>query len=276
MNLWERIEGKISFHAVYCESILAALEFATENNFSGIQIAVELPHLSFEMLTDSEVDHIQSFCKKYNKYITLHAPDDVTSLYSTNSSIQESIFQYYSNLFDFAERIRSPLVTIHLGSMTTFPTVEIPEKLYPEQSKQLYLNALKNNLEGIISLVKNRFFLCVENYKLNPEVLSVLELYLDKKRLYLCWDLAKSYLGSGEKDLNLINFFLSHNQSIKQLHLHDIKNGRQHREIGSGVMDYRYFLSQLELNEIIDLCIEVRPEKYALSSKEKLKKILLH
>ena len=46
------ILDKISYHAVYDKSIVEALEYADANGFSGIQIAVEAPHLSFEKLSD--------------------------------------------------------------------------------------------------------------------------------------------------------------------------------------------------------------------------------
>ena len=39
---------RVSYHAVYDESILGALKFASETGFSGVQVADETNHLSFE------------------------------------------------------------------------------------------------------------------------------------------------------------------------------------------------------------------------------------
>ena len=53
--MWNEISKKISYHAVYDHSILEALYYAKENGFTGIQIAVETPHLSFENLSSINV-----------------------------------------------------------------------------------------------------------------------------------------------------------------------------------------------------------------------------
>ncbi len=264
----------VSFHAVYSSSIHEALLFAHQNGFAGIQLAIESPHFDFHTISQSpsEIAKIRTYCTQHNLYVTLHAPDDVTSLFAIHPALREGVFQYYKSLFDFAEAIGSPLVTIHLGRMTTFPTDSIPlERIsplkYPPQDLPLYREALRDNLTRLVDIVKDRFILCVENYYLNPEILAVLEPFLIGNKIGLCWDYPKTFSRSGEKNQDLFNFFTSHLPQVKQVHLHDLSSsGAGHRIIGSGILDFDPFFKMLKDFNVLDYCIEVRPEKQALAS----------
>ncbi|MHA1519810.1 MAG: sugar phosphate isomerase/epimerase family protein [Promethearchaeota archaeon] len=271
----------VSFHAVYSSSILEALEFAHHNGFAGIQLAIESPHFDFHTISQSptEITKIRTYCTEHNLYVTLHAPDDVTSLFAIHPALREGVFQYYKSLFNFAEAIESSLVTIHLGRMTTFPTDSLPlEKdtlrKYPPQDLPLYREVLKDNLTRLIEMVRDRFTLCVENYYLNPEILSVLEPFLRDNKIGLCWDYPKTFSRSGEKNEELFEFFTSHLPQIKQVHLHDLSStGSGHRIIGSGILDFTPFFKKLKKIDVLDYCIEVRPEKQALASLQYLQQM---
>ncbi|MHA1476449.1 MAG: hypothetical protein ACTSQ5_14840, partial [Promethearchaeota archaeon] len=64
-------------------------------------------------------------------------------------------------------------------------------------------------------------------------------------------------------------------KSIKQVHLHDVnENGRGHRVIGSGLIDFKDILLNIPNAPVIDFCIEVRPRSKALESLKNLKQIL--
>ena len=49
---YSRILDRVTYHAVYDDSILAALRFALDHGFAGVQVAAELPHLDPTELTD--------------------------------------------------------------------------------------------------------------------------------------------------------------------------------------------------------------------------------
>ncbi|WP_371802552.1 sugar phosphate isomerase/epimerase family protein [Candidatus Lokiarchaeum ossiferum] len=274
MSSWNVVQNHISFHAVYNSSILDALKFANHTGFKGIQIAVEVPHLSFEQLSDEDCFQIRNYAKKHDLYITLHAPDDVVSLFVVNPALQQGIFAYYTALFDFAEKIGACLITIHLGKMTTFPTDTIPELKYPEEDLLIYWEALENNLGEIVKSARNRFILCVENYYFNPFILEVLEPLIQDEEIFLCWDIAKTFTRSGEKIAEIEAFFLDNLSQIRQVHLHDIHNYRSHRSIGEGIIDFAYFIKLLKDVTIEDYCIEVRPHSRAVDSYKKLEKII--
>lgn len=70
--MWSQVNSKISYHAVYDADILEALRFAHLHGFSGIQIAVESPHLNVNQLQKAELSQIKAFCEQNGLHITLH------------------------------------------------------------------------------------------------------------------------------------------------------------------------------------------------------------
>lgn len=139
----EKILNRISYHVVYDSSILDSVEFASRNGFSGVQIAIESPHLSFESINSKEILEIREKSKKLGINITLHGPDDVASLMNTNPSIRKGILSYYSNLFEFAKKINVNLVTIHAGAPAIFPTDTTPSEMLAKDDIQYYKKAFK-------------------------------------------------------------------------------------------------------------------------------------
>ncbi|QEE15140.1 sugar phosphate isomerase/epimerase family protein [Promethearchaeum syntrophicum] len=274
MNIWKKIEKKVSFHAVYEKSIIEALNYAKNNNFTGIQLAVESPHFSFEHLSHEKRVDIKNFCINNGLYINIHAPDGI-SLFNTNHQLQNGIFEYFKELFKFAKDISSQLVTIHLGTMTDFPTDSLPELKYPEEDIKLYRNSLKENLNRLISLIDGQFILSIENYRVDSFTLDVLQSFIKNKKCWLCYDVAKAHYDKHHNNFEVYQFFQDNQKSIKQVHLHDVnENGRAHRVIGSGIIDFNEMMIKIKESPVIDYCIEVRPHSKALESLRNLKQIL--
>ncbi|MHB0998792.1 MAG: sugar phosphate isomerase/epimerase family protein [Armatimonadota bacterium] len=267
------IFDRISYHAVYDESIISSMEYAGRNGFTGVQVSIESPHLSFERLSSSDIDAIADYSSETGIRILLHAPDDVTSLFVTSSYLQKGILDYYSALFHFADKAGCKLITFHLGSISTFSTNTVPKQMVPDIDMAIYRSALADNLQRLVDMAYGRFVLCIENYKLNADILDVIQPYLDSNSLFLCWDIAKTFDKSMNKDIALEEYFLQNIDSIKQVHLHDINTDGSHRIIGSGKMDFPHYIRLLRDADVIDYCIEVRPRECAGESLENLKTI---
>ena len=261
------ILDRISYHAVYDASILEALSFAKANDFAGIQIADETPHLSFERLSREEIDRIAAFIGAEGVYATLHAPDETGSLFQCSRYLSAGVSNYFRALFTFARDIGVRLVTIHLGAMTVFPTDDETGRRIPQDDFPLHASSLKQNLETILNLADGRITICVENYGFGEAEFGLLEPYLGRDGLYLCWDLVK-----GARDEDLEAPFLAHPEWIKQVHLHDLRkvisgSPQGHRTIGTGDIDFASQLSFLTQNATVeDYCIEVRPREKARES----------
>ncbi|MFX1391173.1 MAG: TIM barrel protein [Promethearchaeota archaeon] len=273
--MWNEISEKVSYHVVYDISILDALYYANNSGFAGIQIAVEAPHLSFEYLSDSQCKKINSICDKLNSYITLHGPDIITSLFTTNSRLKQGIFSYYTDLFTFAKKVNARLITIHLGEYTTFPTDTEPQVEISAKDMEIYQITFHENLKTLLKLADHQFIICVENYNFRPFILDILKYYLTEEQLWLCWDLAKTYNKDNNKNNVLERFYIENIKSIKQIHLHDLNSyGKGHKVIGSGIIDFIYYLKQLDFSKVMDFCIEVRPREKAYESLQNLKNLI--
>jgi sugar phosphate isomerase/epimerase len=264
----------ISYHAVYDRSALEALNYARKNGFTGIQLAVELLHLSFEKSSDREISEIASYIETSDMRMTIHAPDETASLFQSIRYLTEGVFNYYRNLFQFAERVKSKLITIHIGApiycrTDTRPVINLPDEDYP-----LYKEIVVGNLNRLLDLAGGRFIICIENHNMDGFVLEIIRPLLEKGSLALCWDLPKSVPGS-----EVEQYYFSHLSFIKQVHLSDLGQDeegrtRRHLTIGSGHLDFKRYLSQLCETDILDYCIEVRPKEKAKESMENLKKLL--
>ena len=264
---------RVSYHAVYDDSILGALKFASETGFSGVQVADETNHLSFETLSAQDLAEIQDFIWYSGMKVSLHAPDETTSLFTPSRILREGIHVYYRDLFRFARAVGVHVVTIHLGSPAQFPTDTSPEKNLPVRDLERCGDMAQRSLDFLVEEASDSFALCVENYRLDSFSLSLLEPYVSDGRLSLCWDLAKSH-----KNSELQDYFWSHLDAVRQVHLHDIRSvdgrPRSHRVIGTGEIDFGSYLVRMKDADILDYCIEVRPREKAVESLRALGCIL--
>jgi sugar phosphate isomerase/epimerase len=268
------ILDRVSYHAVYDKSILDALEYARRNGFAGIQLAVETPHLSFEYLSKEQLQKIASFVEAKGTRISVHAPDEVTLLFQHSKFLRQGTQEYFRALFDFAARVKTRIITIHMGAMIAFKTDTTPVIDNPAEDLLIYKDVVIKNLDMLLEMADNRFMICVENAALDDFTLSILQSYLDNQRLALCWDLAKSWNNP------IVEQFLFRNlQHIKQVHLHDVRRDeknekRSHLVIGTGEIDFLHYLGKLREADVLDYCIEVRPREKAKESLEVLRKLV--
>lgn len=262
----------ISYHAVYDASILEALEYARKNGFAGIQVADETPHLSFENLSPKEVESVGAYARNHGLYVNMHAPDEAASLLQYSRHLQSGIMSYYKALFDFASKVGSRIVTLHVGKISTFRTAITPEYLIPPSDEPFYRRTLNESIREIIDLAEDRFCLCMENYQLDPFILDILSPYVERQEIALCWDLAKT-------EPPTLEYFLKYSNHVRQVHLHDVcvspqGTRKSHRNIGTGDLDFIYYLTQLASKDVQDYCIEVRPREAAVESLQTLRKLL--
>ena len=265
------ILSRVTYHAVYDDSILDALAFARANGFAGIQAAVELPHLSFERLTGRQCAAIRRFREAHALSVSLHGPDNVASLFQSSSRLLRGIFGYYRALFDFAGRIGAGLITIHAGARLHFRTDTSPACLLPPADTEPFRRAFAENLQRLLDLADDRFILCLENSGWTADLFDVIHAQLDGGRLHLCWDLAKTYRDAATRDATLERFMWRNLARVRQVHLHDRRGALSHCVLGAGTVDFMHFLPRLARANVAEFCIEVRPREKALESLRNLR-----
>lgn len=264
----------ISYHAVYDASIQEAIMYAKENGFTGIQIADESPHLSFETLSAKQADKVKGISQEQDVYIVLHATDVAASLFQHNQHLITGTRDYYTALLKFARKVSARLVTIHPGEMTSFRTDSQPEYRIPHEDLPFYQKVIGENLDYLLRINNGQIPICIENYNLDQLTLDMIIPYLERGDIFLCWDIAKSF---GQPYLE--DFFFKHLSWVRQVHLHDRRldadnRVRTHCVIGTGEIDFAPYLSVLVKADIQDFCIEVRPREKAKESLVALKEMI--
>lgn len=265
----------ISYHAVYDSSIQEALLYAKENGFTGIQIADESPHLSFEKLSAELVNDVKCVAQEQGVYIVLHAADTAASLFQPSRHLIGGIRDYYTALLKFANKVSARLVTIHSGEMTSFRTDSQPEYRIPHEDLAFYRIVFQKNLDFLLRVNNGQIPICIENYNLDQQTMEMVVPYLNRGDIFLCWDIAKSF---GQPYLE--DFFFKHLSWVRQVHLHDRRLSpnnqvRTHCVIGTGEIDFVSYLSVLSKAKVQDFCIEVRPRDKARESLIALKKMVI-
>lgn len=264
------ILNRTSYHAVYDDSIIEALRFARASGFAGVQVGVEAPHLSPDHLSAAELDAIGCFCAEEGLRVSLHGPDHAVSMFETDRHLRRGASEYLSALFDAGERMACGTITLHFGQMPAWGTATTPAATLAPRDATVIKAAVRDNLRKLVDLGDGRFTICMENFGLNELAQEAVEPFLQANELALCWDLAKS---NGDRQLE--GFLWRHVASVRQVHLHDVAEGRSHQVIGTGALDLAKYLPRLAAHEVKDFCIEVRPREKAVESLRNLRQILL-
>ena len=265
-----RVLDRVTYHAVYDDSIMAALYFASSHALAGVQIPLDLPRFSPYRVTADERKQIKSFCQEHNLRISLHTPDDSVSLFAPPGPVSQGILEYFADVFDLAADIGAATVTIHPGAMPSFPLAgdDCAQRLPPADLHEL-LSAFEMNLSKLIKLADTVCTLCIENVRLTDEVCVLLDGHLVAGEIALCWDIAKS--AGDQRRERWLTDNIAH---VRQVHLHDTKDGLSHQVIGSGELDIASYLALFAEADVHEFCIEVRPGCRAIESFHALQSLL--
>ncbi len=267
------ILSRVTCHAVYENSVTEALRGARPAGFAGIQLS-EAPHLSFEQFDTDQVAEIASIVRGEGLWLSLHASDDDASLFTTSETLRTALGEYFRRLMDFAYHAGARMITIHLGRAPSWPTDEDPPRLRPEQDQGAVEEIFTENLDGILADLPHPCRVCVENLGLDDWHRDRLQPYLNDGRVGLCWDLPKSYNAAEEPDPDQLAWIRRNAHRVEQVHLHDRRDGRGHRVIGTGCVDFPGLLGVLPEVGVKEYVIEVRPADKAAESLANLRGML--
>jgi sugar phosphate isomerase/epimerase len=248
-----------------------ALRYAQAHLFAGVQVAIEYLHLNPDRMFTAGCEEVGRFRARHQLSISLHPP--TLSLYESARVLPNAILGYYEDLFMYAKDMGASIIVLHLGAPPTFPTDTQPVLRYPPQILPLLMRTMKDNLKRIVDANQDSVTLAIENVNFEPPVLEAIQPMLGIGGLSLCWDLPKTYKGVAV-DEELEQFFWRNLRHVKQVHLHDIRDGRQHKVLGTGCVDFLRFLPRLAQAEVMEYVLEVRPREKALESLQNLRKLV--
>lgn len=260
---------RVGFSATYgFKSAAEAIEFAVNNDFSAVELNLNMPEFFPGKYSTEERAAIKNLAESKGVYITFHAPEDI-NLCSKQKDIVDASIRILKECIDFACDLGGKRFTFHLGDSVNFTMYN--GSLYLEDHyKDDYTIILKSSIEQILKFTGDRIAICAENtgFFSNAKVEAIKSL-LDKG-LYLTWDLGHAYL-----KVNQMEFMMNNINHVRNIHIHDVIGKKDHCIIGTGEVDIPYYLSLLDPEEVVFI-IEVRPGEAAVKSLVNLKKYYLY
>jgi sugar phosphate isomerase/epimerase len=157
--------------------------------------------------------------------------------------------------------------------MPRYGTDEEPRRLLPNEDTARFRAALAENLARLSVLAHGRAMVCVENYGLDAAAIAILAPHWQSGDLALCWDIAKAVDAQGRMTADAAALLAAHRSAIRQVHLHDVREGRSHCVLGTGAIDIADHLRSLAGADVLDWCIEVRPREAAVASLAYLRQV---
>jgi len=261
----------VGYHVVYDGSILEAVDYASRNGFSSVQLDLNLPKFFPEKYSSEHRRGISEEAQSKSVAITVHAPE--LDLQSFHPGVLKAVTGRMVEVMDFAKDVGAKSMTVHPGPVQGFSLAgEAPTRItemFPELHRRLFGGVL----EELASHSGGCLFLCVENKEFTRGVMGVLEEVMRRFPLYLTWDLAKMYRHDGSVMGEVEAFFLGHLDWVRECHLHDVTGRGQHQVVGTGCVDFGKHLSVLADREV-NFTVEVRPRELALESLGNLRKCL--
>ncbi|WP_053955223.1 sugar phosphate isomerase/epimerase family protein [Inediibacterium massiliense] len=244
------------------------LENTKKNGFDAVELNVNMPIFFPENFTKENREKIKKYKIENDIEITLHGPEDITLL-QLQENIRKACIHRFKEVIDFGYDIGASRMTIHIGSAVCF-TLTDRKSYLDELYKEQYKKVLKESLIELSSYAKDKILLCVENSGRFPKeiVQETLEEIIDTKNIYLTWDIGHSYTNEYDE----VKFFLKHIHKVRTCHLHDHNGKMDHQIIGSGKVDFKWHMNQMNKKDVVYI-IEVRPRKYAIESLQKLKEM---
>lgn len=272
-----RFPNRRAYHVIYDDSLMDAVQYASENNWTSIVPDIGVPAFSPERISSEERAQLRNMSRNLSIGWGFHAAGDNVSLFSTYPPVRAGVLQYFKQTINLAREISTgpTNVVIHAGAPPQFKQARNQPRNFSEIYRETYAQTFRENLTELIEHAFPHVKIVLENTGWTPLIREVVRQMLPTG-LKLCFDIPKLY-GPGFKLIEEDwNFIQEHKGFIEVVHIHDIdpKLG-SHQVVGEGVIDFeRYlrFLGQLPTKP--QYVFEVRPREAANESLSNIGRLL--
>jgi sugar phosphate isomerase/epimerase len=264
-----RLPTNRAYHVIYDESMMDALKYASENNWTSIVPDIGVPAFSPEKTSSEERTQLREISRDLSIGWGFHAAGDNVSLFSTYPSIRAGIIQYFKQTINLAREISTgpTNVVVHAGEPPKFRKARNQPDNFNEIHHDIYAQTLRENLAELIEHASPHVKIAIENTGWTPLVRDVVKNLLPSG-LRICLDIPKLYNSSFKIIEEDWNFIQEHKGFIEVVHIHDIHPSLgSHQIVGEGVVDFEkhlHFLSELPTKP--QYVFEVRPREAANES----------
>ena len=195
-------------------------------------------------------------------------------MFSDYPAIRKGILEHFSAIIDAAEYLNARHIAIHPGIYPSLKQVNKNEDDFITQYQDYFSDVLYENLLHLANRTRN-VLLCVENFHFTALTRNIVEKVLsENERLFLTWDIAKTYDKNVEIDEAVFQFMQKHIDRLREIYAHDIIKGfRSHQIVGDGDIDFQKYLSVMNKPDVA-ITLEVRPREAAAVSRDRLVSLL--
>jgi len=258
------------YQAVYDTDFFDATTFASDNGFDYVSFDLNVPRFYIDQLDADALECIRQHAERLGVGLAFHAPGDNVSLFSDYPSIRDGILKHFAAIVNAAERLGARHLTVHTGAYPSFKKANEAEDAFITEYRERFSTVLYDNLSFLADMTHS-VLLCVENYGFTGLTMGVVERLLsDSDRVFLTWDIAKTYDASLRLNDRVETFMRAHPARIREVHVHDIIPGfRSHQIVGQGGIDFLRYATIINSPDVA-VTFEVRPREAAKVSRDNL------
>lgn len=243
-------------------SVREHLEFCKENGFGLFELALYYPWNQSDKLDLKDLARQKENCKID---FSIHIGD--IDPFSFSPEIRRAAYENIAFVFGIAQASEARILNMHLVP-GTYSSIRGKKVYAYDCFSEQYFDNVKRFIDYVSPLLeKTKCAFCIENTNgFKSFQKKAIEMLLENENFGLTFDIGHSYKAGGDDE----KFILSHMNSLKHFHIHDVTQTANHISLGQGVLDIPRYL---DMAERINACalIEVKSPSCLVESAEYLK-----
>lgn len=274
-NSFAMIKGRLGFASYAVRGGFdQILKFAGKHGFDLVQIGMDSNRYFPESVDSEERGRVFRMFAENNIQLCFHGPSDLP-LMNRHDAIRSAALTRYYEMIDLAVDLGGIYFVIHPGRLA-FYSVSKKEIIFMDRKiPSLHVKLFEDSLINLLKYAGDRIALCMENtYALPYPFLNVVSRLAGENGLGLVWDAGHTEIAAPAARERTIKFFQENIRRVRLAHLHDVSEGADHKELGTGEVNIDGYLEIF--NTIgVDIVLEIFPEDKLLKSVEYLKRLQL-
>lgn len=260
-------QERFGYHVVYDRDLYDAIDFAADHGFGYIVPDLMIPRFFPENINQDERRRIREYAESRGVSLSFHAPSDNLNLVAPYPEVRRAVLQRMALSLQLALDLGAERFTVHPTAPPNFASGG-ERGTYLRDHWEIYCEALRKSLKGILEAAGGMVQVCVENSPLDELAEEVLEELLgEEENLFLTWDILKSLdARHGAPPERVESFFHRHLDRVRECHLHDMRpGGHGHDLLGVSDIDFSPYLRLLAPHDV-HFTLEIRPRENAYKS----------
>ncbi len=244
---------KLGIRAIHQKNIQTAIIQAKKNGFDVLEIHLSSPQFQPQHFTQLQLKEIKDFAKKNGILLQTHS-EIGQSLIQVDNILRKAEKLKLKQIIRFSRKIGARCLTLHIGDAPGYHAGPGKHTGNDILYAKYYASLFEDSIKHIISVARKDLFVCIENDNFLPAYQNILSKYLQTNKIFLTWDLMKSYSFKPVKILlkDQFKFMKKNINYIRNVHI----SGPSHAGINGYENDFMPFLKLLQ-NKNIPIILEI-------------------